>query len=120
MKENNDRFLLKLELLILITTILSYAILVILVSNLLSENESLVTLIVLLGLIPLIGGLLLCTRIEQKIGFYKCSKCGHEHTPNFKSVLFAMHFGMTRYLKCPKCKEHSWNEKILEKTEEKK
>ena len=54
-------------------------------------------------------------RIEQKAGFYQCANCGHTYTPNFWSVLFAMHVNRTRYMKCPHCGKRTWQKKTLEK-----
>jgi DNA-directed RNA polymerase subunit RPC12/RpoP len=54
-------------------------------------------------------------RIEQKAGYYVCEACGHKYIPSFKSTLFAMHIGRTRYLKCPKCGKTTWNKKVVEK-----
>ena len=57
-------------------------------------------------------------RIEQKAGYYRCKVCGCTHVPTYSSVLWAMHFGRTRYMKCPHCGKFSWQKKVIE--EEKK
>ena len=62
-----------------------------------------------------IAGLYFAVKLDAETGSYKCSKCGHLHKPSFKQILFAMHIGTTRYLKCPKCGEHSWSKKNLDK-----
>ena len=67
------------------------------------------------GLIPGLTGLLFCTRIEQITGYYECAKCGHKHIPTFSAVLFSQHMGRTRYMKCPKCGEKSWQKKVISK-----
>ena len=54
-------------------------------------------------------------RIEQTAGYYKCGKCGHRYVPSFNSVLIAMHFNRTRYMKCPHCGKRSWNKKVISK-----
>ena len=46
---------------------------------------------------------------------YKCEKCGHRYIPTYARVFFSMHFGRTRYMKCPKCGKRSWNKKVLTK-----
>ncbi len=54
-------------------------------------------------------------RIEQTAGYYKCKHCGHKYVPSYQSVLWAMHMGRTRYMKCPECKKHSWQKKVISK-----
>ncbi|MBO5110726.1 MAG: helix-turn-helix transcriptional regulator [Clostridia bacterium] len=63
-------------------------------------------------------GLLFALRIEQTAGYYRCGVCGHRYVPKYGSVLWAMHFGRTRYMKCPKCGKRSWQKKVLTKDEE--
>ena len=58
-------------------------------------------------------GIGFCLKIEQVVGYYECKKCHHRHVPTFGDVLWTMHMGRTRCLECPKCKEHSWQRKVL-------
>jgi len=51
--------------------------------------------------------------IEQVAGYYECRKCRYRYIPTYSQVLWAMHCGRTRYLKCPKCNKKSWNKKVL-------
>ena len=67
------------------------------------------------GMVIAIPSLLVCTRIEQVAGYYKCEKCGHTHVPTFGQVLGAMHMNRTRYMKCPNCGKWSWQKKVIEK-----
>ena len=67
------------------------------------------------GAVIAIPSLLLCTRIEQLAGYYKCKKCGHTHVPAYGQVLGAMHMNRTRYMKCPNCGKWSWQKKVIEK-----
>ena len=54
-------------------------------------------------------------KLEVSIGAYKCKNCGHEIVPTYTQALNAMHFGTTRYLKCPKCNKRTWCKKVLKK-----
>ncbi len=38
-----------------------------------------------------------------------------QYVPKYSQVYFAMHFGTTRYMKCPKCNKKSWQRKTLSK-----
>lgn len=61
---------------------------------------------------------IICTKIEQVAGYYRCAVCGHTHVPTFGMVLGAMHRDRTRYMKCPKCGKWSWQKKVIEKSED--
>ena len=52
-------------------------------------------------------------RLEVSIGSYKCKHCGHNIVPTYKQALNSLHFGTTRYLKCPKCNKRSWCKKVI-------
>jgi NAD-dependent SIR2 family protein deacetylase len=52
-------------------------------------------------------------RIEQTAGYYECNKCHEKYVPKYHSVLFAMHFGRTRFMKCPKCNKYSFQKKVI-------
>lgn len=54
-------------------------------------------------------------RIEQTAGYYECRHCGHHYVPTYQSVLWAMHFGRTRYMRCPHCGKLSWQKKKINK-----
>ena len=54
-------------------------------------------------------------KLEVSVGAYKCKNCGHEIVPTYTQALNAMHFGTTRYLKCPKCNKRTWCKKVLKK-----
>ena len=52
-------------------------------------------------------------KLEVSVGAYKCKKCGCEIVPTYSAVLWAMHMGTTRYLKCKKCNKHTWHRKVI-------
>ena len=54
-------------------------------------------------------------KIEQTAGYYECDKCHYKYVPEYSSVFWAMHMGRTRYMKCPKCNEKSWQKKVISK-----
>lgn len=80
-------------------------------------NPVLSTIIIVGGSTIFASGIGVCLKIEQKAGYYKCSKCGHEDIPDdYSKVFFAPHLGRTRYMKCDECGEKSWHKKVLVKT----
>ncbi|MBQ8726374.1 MAG: helix-turn-helix transcriptional regulator [Clostridia bacterium] len=76
-------------------------------------DEWLRIVLILVGLIPLLVATPFMIKIEQTAGYYHCEKCGHKHVPEYKSVFMAMHYGRTRYMKCPNCGKLSWQKKVL-------
>lgn len=59
-------------------------------------------------------GYVFSIQIETKAGFYKCKHCQHKYIPSYKSSIWAMHMGRTKYLKCPKCNKRSWQKKVID------
>ena len=117
LKKANDeknKQLLALEWVIGLTSSLAFLILIFIASYL--EMADMVRyLLIALALLIFIPGMIGSLKIEQVAGYYECNKCHHRYIPSFSSVLWAMHYGRTRYLKCPKCNERSWNKKVLSK-----
>jgi DNA-directed RNA polymerase subunit RPC12/RpoP len=85
------------------------------IANMLSVEEWVQGMIVLASLVPFLIIMPFLLKIEQTAGYYQCRKCGHKHVPKYKSVFWAMHAGRTRYMKCPKCGEKSWQKKVISK-----
>ena len=113
-KEENDIRLLRTEILIGIVSILPLLISTVIVL-LVPLEEWLGSLIVGTSLIPLLIATPFALKIEQTAGYYECKKCHHKYVPTYKGVFSAMHYGRTRYMKCPKCNERSWNKKVISK-----
>ncbi len=113
-KEQADRQLLSMEVVIGAVVTVMYLLLV-LVACFAQMADWVRTALIVLGLIPLGVGIGYAVRIEQIAGYYVCAKCGHRYVPTYKSVLMAIHSGRTRYMRCPKCNEKSWQKKMLKK-----
>jgi len=69
--------------------------------------------LILFGFINFIIGVHFCLKIEQLAGYYECGCCHHKYIPTYAQVLYSMHAGRTRYMKCPKCGRRSWNKKTI-------
>ena len=70
-------------------------------------------ILIVVGCIEIALAVLFCVKIEQVAGYYECAKCHHKHIPTYKQSLLSMHMGRTKYMKCPKCGEKSWQKKVL-------
>lgn len=74
-------------------------------------SETLRNTLIFIGLINLLIYCFVAVYIEVKTGYHICSKCGHKHKPTYSKTILAPHIGWTRYMKCPKCGEKSWQKK---------
>lgn len=70
-------------------------------------------LLIVFGFINCLVGVGFALVIEKDAGYYECAQCKHKYVPTLKQVLFSMHMGRTRHLKCPNCKKRSWNKKTI-------
>ncbi len=116
LKEEADKRLLRAETIITSLTLFIYITLVmIVIFNDLSEKLSALILIPLTIFVFMIC--LLALRIEQQAGYYECQKCHHKYIPTYSSVFLAAHINRTRYMKCPKCHQRSWQRKVINKND---
>ena len=113
-KEAADKRMLSLEIVIgILATVMLLS--MVFVASFVPMTDQLKVVLILIGFITFIVGASYGLKIEQVAGYYECAKCGHRHVPKYNSVFFAMHVGRTRYMKCPKCGERSWQKKVLNK-----
>ena len=113
-KEKGDKQLLMLEIVIGILSmiiLLSFTF----AASFFNMSDGLRIGLIIVGFVICCVGLGFAIKIEQTAGYYKCGKCGHSYVPTYKSVLWSMHYGRTRYMKCPECHEHSWQKKVISK-----
>lgn len=107
-----SKFLLTLE--IILGYMCSVTLLVcIFVASYVTMPDWLRILLIVLGFVHFVVGCGFCLKIEQGVGFYECEHCHHKYIPSYSQVLWSMHMGRTRYMKCPNCKKHSWHKKVL-------
>ena len=110
-KEDADKRLLTMEIVIGVLISIIFFALIFIASFVEMEDWLRITLIIT-GFIPFIIMILVAIRIEQTAGYYECQKCHHKYIPSYSSVLWAMHINRTRYMKCPKCNQKSWQKKV--------
>ena len=113
-KEESDKRLLNIEVIMGIISIIMYLIVIMVVSFSNMQDSTRVLIIMILTVFVFIE-CLLALRIEQQAGYYECRKCHHKYVPTYSNVLWAMHINRTRYMKCPKCQKRSWQKKVLTK-----
>lgn len=113
-KEEADKRLLYIEILVGVLCMIVFFALVI-VASLVNMEEWLRILLILIGFTPLLIACPFMLKIEQTAGYYECQKCGNRYIPTYSSVFFAPHINRTRYMKCPECHKKSWQKKVLSK-----
>ena len=113
-KQESDKRLLKMEIILVIIAVLPL-IAAVIIASIVPMEEWKSSLLVGLSLLPLLVATPFVLKIEQKVGYYECRKCGHRHVPQYGSVFWAMHINRTRYMRCPKCRKISWQKKVLSK-----
>ncbi len=111
-KEEKDKQLLDLEVVIGFISTITFLVLVFIASYIEMDSWLRIILIVV-GSVVFAYGVSNALRIEQTAGYYECANCHHKYIPTYNSVFFAMHKGRSRKMKCPKCNEKTWNKKIL-------
>ncbi|MBR1863164.1 MAG: helix-turn-helix transcriptional regulator [Ruminococcus sp.] len=60
-------------------------------------------------------GTIYATTLEHDAGYYECPNCGNRYVPAMSEVIFAVHYGSTRKLRCPCCGKKGYNKKVLTK-----
>ena len=111
-QEQTTKFLLNLEFVVGFMASISFFILIFVASfaDLLTGWR--IALIVI-GLAQFIVGLHFSLLIEKDAGFYECKHCHNKYIPTYNQVLWSMHMGRTRFMKCPKCSKKSWQKKVI-------
>lgn len=104
--------LLTLEYVIGFMSTITYLILIF-TASFFVENNIVRILLIVFGFLLFFVGIAFSIKIERDAGFYECQNCFNKYIPTYKSVLFSMHYGRTRYMKCPKCGKRTWNKKRL-------
>ena len=113
-KEESDKRLLALEIFIgVLFSVVMFAL--VMVASFVQMADGLRIFLILVGFMPFVVAVPFMIKIEQTAGYYQCAECKHKYVPTYSSVLWAMHMGRTRYMKCPKCNKKSWQKKVISK-----
>lgn len=98
---------------ILLSICIAFLIAFSLIAFFISAKEWVKILLVVIGLIPLFVTLPFLTKIESAITYYQCPKCNYKYIPSSKIRLISVHCGKMKYLRCPNCKQKSWQRRKL-------
>lgn len=64
------------------------------------------------ALIVLAAGIAAAVKLEQGAGYYECPHCHTRYVPALKAVVFALHRGRSRKMKCPYCGNKGYHKKV--------
>ncbi len=115
-KEQNDRMLLRMEI-VLCSVSLAFLLALTFLAAYLKMQTWLRAVLIVLAFVQFFPCIFIALRIEQKAGFYKCKKCGEVWVPGYWQVFFAPHLGRSRKMTCPKCGKRCYHKKVLTKDE---
>ena len=113
-EEKNNKKLLFSMYTILFTSLTFFLFTILIKKLFIPEGPEQLIIILISTVIVLIAGFT-ALKLEVEAGYYECKKCHYRYVPKYKEVLWAMHMGTTRYLKCPKCDKKSWSKKVMSK-----
>ncbi len=113
-KEEADRRLLNVEIILGLTTMIP-SLALIMLAGLAPLPTGWRIALIALGFVVIIAGSTGALLIEQRAGYYECRACKHRYVPTYAAVLFAMHSGRTRFMKCPHCGKRTWQRKVISK-----
>ena len=117
-KEQTDKKLLQIEVVIGLTgTIFNVALIILGALGYAYLNLPLWAMILMIsfGVVLFAISITIALIIEQKAGYYECKNCGHRYVPTFLQVLLAPHINRSRYMKCPNCHKWTYNKKVISK-----
>lgn len=99
---------------ILLTSTIFYIGIMLLAVKTLEEGVLLGTILTFSTILYIIAAFI-SLKFEVDAGYYECKNCHHKFVPTYKEIMFSIHMGTTRHLRCPECKKRSWVKKVMAK-----
>ena len=113
-EEEKDKLIFISMYIIIFTSLILFLIICLLAETFMKEG-TLQLVVILSSTLVLFIACFYALKLEASVGYYECKKCHHKHKASYKEILWAVHMGTTRYLRCPNCNEKSWSKKVLSK-----
>lgn len=113
-EEEKDKLIFISMYVIIFTSLILFLIISLLAATFMKEGP-LQLVVILSSALVLFIACFYALKLEASVGYYECKKCHHKHKASYKEILWAVHVGTTRYLRCPNCNEKSWSKKVLSK-----
>lgn len=113
-EEKYNKKLLSSMYVIMVTSLIFYFITLLVTGAFVPEGPNQLIIILLSSIVFFIT-IFVALKYEAEAGYYECKNCKHRYVPEYSDVVWSMHMGTTRYLKCPECKKRSWSKKVMKK-----
>lgn len=113
-EEEKDKIIFYSTYFLIFMVLMLFLVICFVTSFFISEEPIQSTIIIVSTILVLIT-CLYALKIEATVGYHECKECHHKYKPSYNQVLWSMHIGSTRYLKCPKCNKKSWSKKVISK-----
>lgn len=110
-REENKKKIILAVAIALLTLTASFTL--ILVSEAVPMEGWLKTLLIVIGLVVLLGGLLIAAALDWNAGTFECPHCKTRFTPAYGAYLAGMHTLTKRHLQCPECGRKGWCKRKL-------
>lgn len=111
-KVQADKHLLTVEIVLGVFSVL-FLLAMSIIASVITMPEWVRIVLICFGALLCLIGCFFALKIEQIAGYYMCANCGYKYVPTYKQVNLSMHIGRTRYMKCPHCKQRTWNKKVV-------
>ncbi len=114
-EESANRELLRAESVICALTVIA-TVVMIAAGMCLAPYNKVLGILLCAGASPLaVGALIYAVSLEHEAGYYECPRCGKRYVPSKRTVIWSIHAGTTRLLRCPYCRNKDFHKKVLTK-----
>ncbi|MBO5143134.1 MAG: helix-turn-helix transcriptional regulator [Clostridia bacterium] len=113
-EEKYNKKLLSSMYVIMVTSLIFYFITLLVTGAFVPEGPNQLIIILLSSIVFFIT-IFVALKYEAEAGYYECKNCKHRYVAEYSDVVWSMHMGTTRYLKCPECNKRSWSKKVMKK-----
>ena len=114
-EERSNKKLMEAESFLIILTLVASLALIISGVLIAGSNQMIGIVLCSLGSLIVLLGVLYGVKLEHDAGYYECPECKTRYVPSMRAVIFAMHYGTTRNMRCPHCNKKGYHKKVMTK-----
>ena len=111
-KKSEAKFRLIVEVLVVFSTLLTGAFLLVL-TGYLPISSAWKIAIICVSIFIMVMGILIAVLLEMRKAVFQCTKCKKRFIPTQGAYIMGMHTITTRHLKCPHCGVRNWCKRVL-------
>lgn len=114
-EEKANKKLLTAETILIVFTVITSLSMIIAGSLLASYNPVLGIILCTAASVIVIAGSIYGVTLEHDAGYYECPECKKRYVPSMNAVIWSVHYGTTRKMRCPYCNNKGYHKKVLTK-----